>query len=154
MKTFTFFILAIISGPLLASNLERGRIDNYETIIQRRFEKYKEQPKELTQDFIGRIQCANDSHLKTNSCKLEFVSTSGKIFELRENEFLENQHCLNHKDLIVTMTAVKQPQFLFWGGDLIVLGFSIIEEVEPIKNNSKNKNTIEKFERLNFREKV
>lgn len=60
---------------------------------------------------------------------LEFIDEeSGKIFELYNAESLEVLHCEKEKDFIVTITAEKEKEFLFWGGNLKLNSFEILGE--------------------------
>lgn len=62
---------------------------------------------------------------------LEFVDqASGKSYDISEPGELSALHCSKEKDLLVTMKAERTPKFLFWGGNLKVQTFEILEEME------------------------
>lgn len=136
MKTLVFLLMMTLSATLFASNLERDRFDHFEMIREMRQENSKKQQR-VSERFVGRIRCANISHLKNQKCDLELLTEEGDVFGIDENKSLGRRHCTNHKDLMVELTAIKQPHFLFWGGALAVKEFEVLKEVKPekIKNN-------------------
>jgi len=72
-------------------------------------------------------------HRMGTFCKvtLEFIDDeTGKSFELEDAENLVALHCEKEKDFVVKITAEKETQFLFWGGDLKLKSFEILEERE------------------------
>lgn len=79
----------------------------------------------------GIAKSAN-KHWEGKRCKvtLEFTdSESGKTYELEDAESLAALHCEKEKDFVVKLTAEKEARFLFWGGDLKVKSFEILEEM-------------------------
>lgn len=89
-----------------------------------------------------------DRHWEGKRCKvtLEFTdSESGKTYELEDAKSLADLHCEKEKDFKVKLTAEKEAAFLFWGGDLKVKSFEILEEITPAPHiaeyNTERRNT-------------
>lgn len=62
---------------------------------------------------------------------LELVDqASGRSYSISEPGELLALHCSKEKDFLVTMKAERTPKFLFWGGNLNVQAFEILEEME------------------------
>ncbi|MBK9294519.1 MAG: hypothetical protein IPM57_08750 [Oligoflexia bacterium] len=59
------------------------------------------------------------------------VNGSGDVYVLSNGEELKKLHCSKEKDLVIQLKAEKMPRFLFWGGDLKVISFEVLNEQEP-----------------------
>ncbi len=84
-------------------------------------------------------------HREGALCKvtLEFTDDiSGKSFELEDAENLEALHCEKEKDFVVNIVAKKEAQFLFWGGDLKLKSFEILEEKDSAPHIRVNSVTV------------
>jgi hypothetical protein len=99
----------------------------------------------------GRLRCANETHAKYGNCELELVSNSGKIYEIANNPKLSSRHCQNHKDLIVSLSATKNPSFLFWGGNITVESYNVQQEVDTVKSIKSYNRNFDRLERLSSR---
>jgi len=78
---------------------------------------------------------SSTKHREGALCKvtLEFTDEkTGKSFELEDASSLEALHCEKEKDFVVNITAKKEAQFLFWGGDLKLNSFEILGERESV----------------------
>lgn len=64
---------------------------------------------------------------------LQFVRQSdGKAFSVVNSEKIRKMHNDIEKNLLIEITAEVTPKFLFWGGNLEVSDFKVINELEPI----------------------
>lgn len=57
-------------------------------------------------------------------------SETGKSYNISEPGELAVIHCSKEKDLLVQMKAERTPKFLFWGGNLKVQSFEVLEELD------------------------
>lgn len=74
---------------------------------------------------------SDGSHASDCNIDLELVvQDSGKIYSISDPGELAALHCTKEKNFSVTMKAERTPKFLFWGGNLKVQSFEIIEELE------------------------
>ena len=71
---------------------------------------------------------SNGTHGKTNCSGVVFEDKiSGEITELEDAEKLEALHCTKEQDFLVKIEAEREERFLFWGGDLKLKTFEVIE---------------------------
>jgi len=64
---------------------------------------------------------------------LEFTRQSdGKSFDVVDSEELAAVHIEKEKNLLVEIEGEKTSRFLFWGGNLIVTKFKVLQELEQI----------------------
>lgn len=72
---------------------------------------------------------SDGTHSKSNCSGVIFEdNASGKISDLDDAEKLEALHCSKEQDFLVKIEAEREARFLFWGGDLKVKNFEILEE--------------------------
>lgn len=85
---------------------------------------------EQVSDFAGVIRSSGE-HVQ-NSCgvDLELVDDTGKALDLTNADELERMHCQKEKDFQVTIKGRITPKFLFWGGNLEVSSFVVLDEQE------------------------
>lgn len=83
-------------------------------------------------NWVGFIE-SNGGHTTRHDHDLEFVRKSdGESFDIVDSPELEKIHCEKSKRLLVKIEAERTPQFLFWGDNLIVKKFDVLEELELI----------------------
>lgn len=64
---------------------------------------------------------------------LEFIRQSdGEAFDVVDSDALLKLHKEKEKNLLVEVSGELTNRFLFWGGNLIVKDFKVIQELEPI----------------------
>lgn len=64
---------------------------------------------------------------------LEFVKQDdGAKYDIVDSDELESLHIQKEKNLLVEITAEKTNRFLFWGGNLIVKNFKVLQELDDI----------------------
>lgn len=64
---------------------------------------------------------------------LEFIrQNDGKSFDVVDSQELEAVHIQKEKNLLVEIEAEKTDRFLFWGGNLIVKNFKVLDELDEI----------------------
>lgn len=67
---------------------------------------------------------------------LEFVRQDDqKTFELVDSEGLLNIHSAKEKNLLVEVEGEITPRFLFWGGNLVVKSFKVLNELDDIPHH-------------------
>lgn len=76
---------------------------------------------------------ADGGHTTRHDHDLEFVRKSdGETFDIVDSPALEKVHCDSSKKLLVKIEAEKTSRFLFWGGNLIVKKFEVLEELAQV----------------------
>lgn len=77
-----------------------------------------------------------------NGHDLEFVKQDDKeTFDVVDSEGLLNTHTEKEKNLLVEVEGEITPRFLFWGGNLVVKNFKVLNELneiphrEPVKQS-------------------
>lgn len=69
----------------------------------------------------------------TSEHSLVFVSNeTGKTFEVEDNQELISSHIEKDKKLLMEAEGEVTSRFLFWGGNLIIKNYKILEDLEPI----------------------
>lgn len=69
---------------------------------------------------------------------LTFVKQDdGESFDIVDSPELEKIHVQKDKNLLVEVEAEKTSQFLFWGGNLIVKNFTVVEELAEIPHHAR-----------------
>jgi len=69
----------------------------------------------------------------TNEHSLVFVSKeTGKTFDVEDNQELISTHTEKDKKLLIEVEGEVTPHFLFWGGNLIIKSYKILEDLEPM----------------------
>lgn len=86
---------------------------------------------------------ADGGHTTRHDHSLEFVRKSdGKTFDIVDSPALEKVHCDSSKKLLVKIEAEKTSRFLFWGGNLIVKNFEVIEELAQVPHKKYKPSTV------------
>jgi hypothetical protein len=93
--------------------------------------------------WVGEIKDEASDHTTEHQHALEFVKKDdGKVYDIVESPELVKLHHETEKNYLVEIEAEKKPRFLFWGGNLIVKNFTVLEEtasvphLAPIKRTS------------------
>lgn len=108
--------------------------------IKYNFEKVK---------WLGYVE-ADGSHTTKHYHDLDFVRKSdGESFDIIDSPELEKIHCSSSKRLLVEIEAERTPKVLFWGNNLIVKKFTVLEELEELPH----KKHVEHHRRLNRRDR-
>ena len=82
---------------------------------------------------------------------LELVrQDNNEEYDVIESESLLGVHIEKDKDLLVEIEGEVTPRFLFWGGDLIVKSFKILNELEAIPHHEppKSQSSASEFRHL------
>lgn len=80
-------------------------------------------------DWVGEVKDDPASHNSDHDHDLEFVKKDdGESYDIVDSPELLNLHHTTGKNYLVRMEAEKTPRFLFWGGNLIVRKFDVLEE--------------------------
>lgn len=91
---------------------------------------------------------SDGTHKEDCDVDLELVeSETNKIHSISEPGELSQLHCAKEKDFLVSMKAERTPKFLFWGGNLKVQEFQVLEELESqphIQAKDYNKDTFDR----------
>ena len=83
-------------------------------------------------NWVGFIE-ADGGHTTRHDHSLEFVRKSdGESFDVVDSPELEKVHCNKSKKLLVKIEAERTPQFLFWGDNLIVKKFEVLDELAMV----------------------
>ena len=124
MKKFVY-IFVLLSVISLNANAEpRGRA------FDRDFGQRTKYVPEII-EITGTVRSRGPHALNTCNIRLEIVEeATGEVFKISEPAELASLHCSTEKDLNVSMKAEKTPRFLFWGGNLKVKEFEVLEELE------------------------
>ncbi len=79
----------------------------------------------------GEIQDGKNSNHEQGNCyhQLKFVSDEGKVYSIVDSPELVKLHHEKEKNYKISILAEVTPKFLFWGGNLIVESFSVVNEV-------------------------
>jgi len=88
--------------------------------------------------WTGVVRCEKYSHANEHGCDLEFEnSDTSKTISVVESPDLLKRHCENDRDLKVKVAGELTPRFLFWGGNLKISSFEVIEELSPMPETAK-----------------
>lgn len=125
MKQLTYTIALILTLSLNANAEPRdgGRSSDYNT-------KKQFVPEIL--ELRGLVK-SDGAHKKDCNVDIDLElieSETGESYSISEPGELKAMHCSKEKDLLVQMKAERTPKFLFWGGNLKVQSFEILEELE------------------------
>lgn len=78
--------------------------------------------------WVGTVQDDENVHTTEHGHNLRFTRLDdGEQFNIVDSPQLVKAHCEGEKNYIVEIDAEKTPKFLFWGGNLIVKNFRIVE---------------------------
>ncbi len=93
--------------------------------------------------WIGEVKDEASDHTTEHQHSLEFTKKdNGKEYDIVDSPELVKLHHETEKNYLVEIEAEKTPRFLFWGGNLIVKNFKVLEEtavvphLEPTKRTS------------------
>jgi|GEM_PF-2486947 len=82
---------------------------------------------------IGEISDSDSVHTNLHKHKLEFKDNeSGKSYYIVDSPELVKLHHENEKNYLVEIEAEKTSRFLFWGGNLIVKNFKVLNETVSV----------------------
>lgn len=75
----------------------------------------------------------------TSEHSLVFVNKeTGKTFDVENNQELVMSHIEKDKKLLIEAEGEFTSRFLFWGGNLIIKSYKILEDLEPIAHYDPN----------------
>ena len=79
----------------------------------------------------GELQDGKNSNHEKDNCfhDLKFVTDEGKTYSIVNSPQLLKLHHENEKNYRLSIKAEVTPRFLFWGGNLVVDSFSVLNEV-------------------------
>lgn len=84
-------------------------------------------------NWTGIVRCEAYSHAQNHDCNLEFEDAETKdTYSVVESPDVLKRHCSNERDLKVKVVGELTSKFLFWGGNLKVKSFDVIEELDPM----------------------
>lgn len=80
---------------------------------------------------LGKVTESPSDHTTNHEHKLQFVRLSdGERFDIVDSPELFNAHCKTEKNSVVEIEGYRTSQFLFWGGELVVTGFKVHDDIE------------------------
>lgn len=83
--------------------------------------------------WVGEIKDEDSDHTTEHNHSLEFVKKDdGKEYDVVDSPELVKLHHETEKNYLVEIEAEKTPRFLFWGGNLIVKNFKVLEETASV----------------------
>ena len=83
--------------------------------------------------WVGEIKDEASDHTTEHGHSLEFVKKDdGKEYDIVDSPELVKLHHETEKNYLVEVEAEKTPRFLFWGGNLIVKNFKVLEETASV----------------------
>lgn len=91
--------------------------------------------------WIGRIKDDEFSHNSNHEHELQFVKENGDTFDIVDSPELVKLHHETEKNYLLAIEAERTPRFLFWGGNLIVKTFKVIEESGAVPHLSPEEST-------------
>ena len=124
-RSLVITIALVLSASSLSAQSFRDRDfpSDRSKKVERNYEKVK---------WVGYIE-ADGSHTSKHYHDLDFVRQSdGESFDVIKSPALEKIHCDTEKRLLVEIEAERTPKVLFWGNNLIVKKFTVLEELEPV----------------------
>lgn len=95
--------------------------------------------------WVGEVKDDRSTHTTEHRHELEFVKKDdGKRYDIVDSPELVKLHHETGKSYLAEIEAEKTPRFLFWGGNLIVKNFKVLEETsdviphaEPVRRSSR-----------------
>lgn len=85
---------------------------------------------ENTFQAIGKITESPSDHTTKHEHDLSFVRLSdGETFDIVDSPELLKAHCESGKNSVVEIEGYRTGKFLFWGGNLVVTGFKVHEDI-------------------------
>lgn len=83
--------------------------------------------------WVGEIKDEASAHTTKHQHALEFIKRDdGKVYDIVDSPDLVKLHHETEKNYLVEIEAEKTPRFLFWGGNLIVKNFRIVDELGTV----------------------
>lgn len=83
--------------------------------------------------WIGEISDSSSEHTTTHGHSLEFVNKeTGNSYDIVDSPELVKLHHESEKNYLVEIEAEKTPRFLFWGNNLIVKNFKVLDETASV----------------------
>lgn len=137
MKTLfsTIFVLTFSTVIFAAPGGDRPEIDRTDN---------KQSKPEIVK-WVGLIE-SDGGHTTRHDHDLEFVRKSdGESFDVVDSPELEKVHCDKSKTLLVKIEAERTPRFLFWGDNLIVKKFEVLEELAMVPHKKYQPTKIRSF---------
>lgn len=100
--------------------------------------------------WTGTISDSPDNHTNKHTHDLIFTKNDSKEqYEIIDSPDLVKIHHNNEKNYLIEIEAEKTTRFLFWGGNLIVKNFKIINETESVPHlHEADKSSDIKFRRV------
>lgn len=127
MKLYKLFSTgALLISLVFSSAFARDHFDDS------RFDRIRREPEKQAVKWTGTIRCAGESTAEAHEdCDMEFVRDEDQeVISLESTPALVAAHCKRTSDLRVKLEGEVTPQFLFWGGELKVSSFEILNEVK------------------------
>lgn len=82
---------------------------------------------------VGEISDSASDHTTLHEHQLEFKSReTGDTYNIVDSPDLVKLHHQTEKNYLVEIVAEKTPRFLFWGGNLIVKSFRVLNETAVV----------------------
>ena len=88
--------------------------------------------------WVGTIQDKATSHTTEHDHNLRFTRLDdGEQFQIVDSPELVEKHCKSEKNYVVEVEAIRTPKILFWGGNLVVKNFRVVDAslANPIPHN-------------------
>lgn len=127
---------------ILATTLNAQARDG---ISPREFSNSKPSPPEIVK-WIGEISDSASDHTTLHNHSLEFKSLeTGKSYDVVDSPELVKIHHDKEKNYLVEIEAEKTPRFLFWGGNLIVKNFKVLNEIASVPHLAPPEHTTREF---------
>ncbi|MBN22444.1 MAG: hypothetical protein CL678_14265 [Bdellovibrionaceae bacterium] len=129
-----YIFKALLLGVFTLSQVSCASVTTKETESKNPNHIQKEgSPPEIVK-WIGTVG-AGSFHTTVHLHDMEFTRQSdGETYDIVDSPKLENEHCRVGKKLLVEIEAEQTPRFLFWGGNLIVKNFTVLEELGAEKH--------------------
>lgn len=83
---------------------------------------------------IGRVTESSSDHTTKHEHELRFVRLNdGEVFDIVDSPALLKEHCESEKNSVVEVEGYRTGKFLFWGGNLVVTGFKVHDDIQVPK---------------------
>ena len=121
MFSLLFFITTFLSQSSFAIVEREGRI-----LLRERTEQKENSEPDMV-SWIGIIKDEDGSHNSDHDHKLQFIRDDGDTFDIVDSPELVKLHHETERNYKIEIEAEITSKFLFWGGNLIVKSFKVIE---------------------------
>lgn len=136
LASFIFFV-----QPSITFAIER---DGKMTQTERREMQRTSQPEIVK--WVGTVRDDANTHTTEHGHELKFTrKDTGDSYNIVDSPELVKLHHETEKNFVLEIEAEKTPRFIFWGGNLIVKKFQVIEEAsgpiahtEPVSRRPSN----------------